>query len=224
MNERERLLNRIAQLELQLASVSVMSTTDSDGESASGSIDTPVTTDLTQPFDTGQLVLSSTGNLHLAPSATFYRPAYVISEWQHALERLNAPTVSLPGYLASYLPFPMAESHHAHLIDLAFDCLLTFGINPFKRQFLTTLKSDPDSRGWYFSPTLHLSLLGIGWRYCRDEKMIAMYYPKATRSLQGQAFIERAKNLILPDMNAPCLGAILSLFVMSLYHVGFSQE
>ena len=177
-----------------------------------------------EPFETGQLVLSSTGNLHLLPQATFYRPAYVIPEWQHTLTALISRSTPLPGYLAPYLPLPMAETHHAILIDLAFDRLLSFGPNPFRDQFVSAMNVDPDMRGLYFSPLLHLCILGVGWRYNRDPNLAALYYPNVERIQHGDMFIERAKEMVLAEANAAHLSTIWSLFVMTLFYVGQSKE
>lgn len=129
-------------------------------------------TDGIESFGTGRLVLSSTGNLHLHPAATFYCPAHVIPEWRQALDTLNnTRSVPLPAYLSPYLPFHTTQAHHRKLVDLAFDCLLCFGPNPLKDKFVDSMDFDPDRRGLYFSPILHLAILGAGWRYCSDPEI-----------------------------------------------------
>nr|XP_018266862.1 uncharacterized protein I303_00842 [Kwoniella dejecticola CBS 10117]OBR89020.1 hypothetical protein I303_00842 [Kwoniella dejecticola CBS 10117] len=172
------------------------------------------------PFKTGRLVLSSTGNLHLFPSATFYCPAHVIPEWRHALDSFLIRSTPLPGYLASYLPFPMAEEHHQLLVDLAFDCLLCFGPNPFKSKFILAMNQDPDTRGHYFSPLFHLCVLGIGWRYCTDRTVVQMYYPNTPKDNRGSAYMEKARHMLLEDSAAPELSTVLALFTLTLYYVG----
>ncbi|OCF37841.1 hypothetical protein I316_00065 [Kwoniella heveanensis BCC8398] len=215
LNKLEKLQERVYELEHLLA--------------ASGS--DPVPSNLTNrsdvaPFETGRLILSSTGNLHLHPSATFYCPAYVKSDWEHVLDSLSSSrSVVLPGYLATYLPFPMSREHHRLLIDLAFDCQLCFGPNPFKDKFIDAMDSDPDSRTFYFSPCLHLCVLALGWRYCHDPEIIAMYYPNNSASdRRGVAFVDRARDMILAEADTAHLSNTLALFAMSLFYVGIHND
>ncbi|ODN73786.1 hypothetical protein L202_07315 [Cryptococcus amylolentus CBS 6039] len=175
------------------------------------------------PYETGRLVLSSTGNLHLHPSATFYCPAHVVPEWQHALNRLNdqqPELVTLPAYLATYLPLHTTPEHHRHLLDLAFDRLLCFGANPFKDKFLQAMDVDPDARGLYFSPLLHLALLGVGWRYCQDREMLMRHYPRQGGDNRGDEYYAKAQVMIMDEANEPCIGNMFALLVMTLYYVG----
>ncbi|ORY27097.1 hypothetical protein BCR39DRAFT_539242 [Naematelia encephala] len=178
-----------------------------------------------QPFPTGRLVLSANGNLHLLPSATFYHPAHAAPAWQQILEALEPRPVPLPGYLAPYLPFPMAQDHHRQILHNAFDNLLSFGMNSFEGVFLETMEADSNSRGLYFSPMLHLCCLGVGWRYCRDRRLFAMYHDQDTPyENRGDAFIQKAADLLLDDMAAPRLSTLLSLMLLTLYHIGMLKE
>ena len=172
-----------------------------------------------EPFETGQLVLSTTGNLHLLPEATFYRPAYVVPEWQHSLQ---VPT--RPGYLARYLPFPIAETHHRLLVDTTFDTLLSFGPNPFRDKFVAAMNADPDARGPYFSPILHLCVLGVGWRNIRDQTILRLYYPYTHRDQHGEEFVNKARDMVLAECVTPHLSNIWALFVMALFYVGVMKE
>ncbi|WVQ82905.1 hypothetical protein IAT38_005041 [Cryptococcus sp. DSM 104549] len=176
------------------------------------------------PFQTGCLILSSTGNLHLHPSATFYQPASLIPEWETALQSLPKRRVPLPGYLASYLPFPMMAEHHARLIDFAFEGLLSFGAAPFKDRFVQGMNLDPDVHGLYFSPILHLCVLGIGWRYCQDLDVISMYYPGTDPTLRGDDFMDMARDMVLKESNSVQLSNILSAFFLALYYVGCHKD
>lgn len=177
------------------------------------------------PFETGRLVLSSTGNLHLHPSATFYCPAHVIPEWRQALDTLgNTRSVALPAYLAPYLPFHTTQGHHRKLVDLAFDCMLCFGPNPLKNKFLDSMDFDPDRRGLYFSPILHLTILGIGWRYCTDPEMLAMYYAKSPIENRGSEHVDKARDMVMQEADTGQLSNTLALMVMALFYVGQSKE
>ncbi|WWC98824.1 hypothetical protein V866_005717 [Kwoniella sp. B9012] len=173
----------------------------------------------TDPFETGRLVLSSTGSLHLHPSATFYYPAYLIPEWQHPMDFSISRPTPLPGYLASYLPFPMSMDHHRYLLDLAFDCSISFATSPFKDKSVAAMDQDPDRWGHYFSPLLHLCVLGVGWRYCRDQTMISMYYPNVSGEQRGKDYMDKAKVLVLNE-STPQLSTITALFTMALYYCG----
>ncbi|KIR69253.1 hypothetical protein I314_00359 [Cryptococcus bacillisporus CA1873] len=182
-------------------------------------------TDGMDPFGTGRLVLSSTGNLHLHPSATFYCPAHVIPEWRQALDTLNnTRSVPLPAYLAPYLPFHTTQAHHRKLVDLAFDCLLCFGPNPLKDKFVDSMDFDPDRRGLYFSPILHLAILGAGWRYCSDPEMLAMYYPKSPIENRGLEYVEKARDMVLQEADTGHLSNMLALMVMTLFYVGQTKD
>lgn len=177
------------------------------------------------PFGAGRLVLSSTGNLHLHPSATFYCPAHVIPEWRQALDTLNnTRSVPLPAYLAPYLPFHTTQAHHRKLVDLAFDCLLCFGPNPLKDKFVDSMDFDPDRRGLYFSPILHLAILGAGWRYCSDPEMLAMYYLKSPIENRGLEYVEKARDMVLQEADTGHLSNMLALMVMTLFYVGQTKE
>ncbi|OWZ73110.1 hypothetical protein AYX14_01363 [Cryptococcus neoformans] len=177
------------------------------------------------PFETGRLVLSSTGNLHLHPSATFYCPAHVIPEWRQALDTLgNTRSVALPAYLAPYLPFHTTQGHHRKLVDLAFDCMLCFGPNPLKDKFLDSMDFDPDRRGLYFSPILHLTILGIGWRYCTDPEMLAMYYAKSPIENRGSEYVDKARDMVMQEADTGQLSNMLALMVMALFYVGQSKD
>ncbi|WVW83554.1 hypothetical protein I302_105575 [Kwoniella bestiolae CBS 10118] len=177
----------------------------------------------TKPFETGRLVLSSTGSLHLHPSATFYYPAYLTAEWQHPMDTLIARPTPLPGYLASYLPFPMSMEHHRILVDLAFECSICFATSPFKDKFIAAMDQDPDRWGPYFSPLLHLCVLGVGWRYCRDQTLISMYYPNVPREQRGKDYMDKAKILVL-NGHTPHLSTITALFIMAIYYCGDFQN
>lgn len=182
-------------------------------------------TDGTEHFGTGRLVLSSTGNLHLHPSATFYCSAHVIPEWRQALDTLNnTRSVPLPAYLAPYLPSHTTQAHHRKLVDLAFDCLLCFGPNPLKDKFVDSMDFDPDRRGLYFSPILHLAILGAGWRYCSDPGMLAMYYPKSPIENRGLEYVDKARDIVLQEADTGHLSNMLALMVMTLFHVGQTKE
>ena len=149
----------------------------------------------------------------------------MIPEWQAYVESLVvARQTPLPGHLASYIPIPMSQSHHAYLVDRAFDTILSFGFNPFKDRFVEVLNTDPDSRGHWFSPVLHICVLGLGWRYCQDETMKAMYYPTTERDKQGDLFMDKARDMIMSDAQRPCIATIWASFCMSLYYVGTLKE
>jgi hypothetical protein len=176
----------------------------------------------TQPFETGRLMLSNTGNLHLSPSATFYHPAYAVAD--HNLPVPDPEGSPLAGNLAPFLPFAMAPDHHSMLLDLAFDRQLNFGVNPFKQEFLAAMKKDPNARCWYYSPLLHLSALGIGWRYCIDRDLVRMYHPDGDYEQRGFAFANKARDLLLAEAMAPLLSTILALVCQTIFNVGMVNE
>jgi hypothetical protein len=175
-----------------------------------------------QPFETGRLVLATTGNLHLSPSATFYHPAYALVEHQQIAS--DPPHAPLAGNLAPFLPFAMTAHDHRLLLDLAFDRQLDFGVNPFKEEFLAAMNKDPHARAWYYSPLLHLSVLGIGWRYCIDRDMFRMYHSGDDFEQRGVSFADKARDLLLAEAKAPLLSTILALICQTIFNVGMVNE
>jgi hypothetical protein len=175
-----------------------------------------------QPFETGRLVLDTTGNLHLSPSATFYHPAYAHVEHQQMTS--DPPNPPLPGNLAPFLPFAMTARDHRLLLDVAFDRQLDFGVNPFKEAFLAAMNKDPHARTWYYSPLLHLSVLGIGWRYCIDRDMFRVYHSGGDFEQRGVIFADKARDLLLAEAKAPLLSTILALMCQTIFNVGMVNE
>lgn len=176
-----------------------------------------------QPFGTGRLVLSMTGNLHLYPAATFYSPAYLAPDWQKALEALVPRPPSRPGYLSPYLPFPLDPVHHRRLIDLCFDRMWSFGMNIVADKFLDEMAKDPMGRGYYFSPMAHLAVLAVGWRYFKDPA-VSMYYAQENVGARGNAFAQRAIEHLWDEVADPRLSTIFALITLSIYHTGMQRE
>lgn len=176
-----------------------------------------------QPFGTGRLVLSQTGNLHLYPAATFYSPAYLAPDWQKALEALVPRPPSRPGYLAPYLPFPLDPVHHRRLIDLCFDRMWSFGMNVVADKFLDEMGKDPMGRGWYFSPMAHLAVLAVGWRYFKDPA-VGMYYAQENVGARGNAFAQKALERLWDEVADPRLSTIFALVTLSIYYTGMQGE
>lgn len=176
-----------------------------------------------QPFGTGRLVLSQTGNLHLYPAATFYSPAYLAPDWQRALEALVPRPPSRPGYLSPYLPFPLDPVHHRRLIDLCFDRMWSFGMNVVADKFLDEMAKDPVGRGLYFSPMAHLAVLAVGWRYFKDPA-VGMYYAQENVGSRGNAFAQKALERLWDEVADPRMSTIFALITLSIYHTGMQRE
>jgi len=182
------------------------------------------------PFGTGRFVLAPTGNLHLYPAATFYFPAHLAPDWQKALDPIapGAPgSSSRPqrrGYLAPYLPFPLDPVHHAMLLDACFSHLFSFGRNSFRDKFEAEMEDDPMQRGSYFSPMLHLAILGIGWRYMTDERVARIYYSEAKVPHRGEEFIEKALQMVVEEVSDPRLSTVMGLITLSEFHTGMLKE
>ncbi|KAL1413326.1 hypothetical protein Q8F55_001085 [Vanrija albida] len=176
------------------------------------------------PFGVGRLALSQNGALHLYPAATFYSPAHMAPDWEKALEALIAGPVNRPGYLAPYLPFPLAPEHHTALIDLCFSHMLSFGMNSFKDKFIAEMRQDPMGKTAYFSPMLHLAVLGVGFRYFRDPEGVGMYYSGEGASNRGEVFIEKAMTMVMDEVRDPRLSVILGLLLLCGYNVGVMKD
>lgn len=145
-------------------------------------------------------------------------------DWEKALEALIAGPVNRPGYLAPYLPFPLAPEHHTALIDLCFSHMLSFGMNSFKDKFITEMRQDPMGKTAYFSPMLHLAVLGVGFRYFRDPEGVGMYYSGEGASNRGEVFIEKAMTMVMDEVRDPRLSVILGLLLLCGYNVGVMKE
>jgi len=174
------------------------------------------------PFETGRMVLSLTGSLHLLSTATFYRPPYIEPDWLKDL--IQQPHIPIEGYLAPYLPFPMSKDHHSALLDLCFETVGSFGLNYFKPRFVDAMEQNVNSPGMWFSPLLHLAVLAIGWRYCLDKQLSAAYRPSSFHECRGQDFVQKAHEILLDELKSPCLSTIRALALLSLWHVGMYNE
>ena len=179
------------------------------------------------PFQSGQLVLSPNGSLHLAPHATFYHPAFLSPP---AAGTCASSTGHAPGgHLAPYLPFHMDKHDHDRILGYAHDCMLAFGMNRFKSTFMAAVERDVSATGPsnpYFSPVLHLCCLGVGWRYERNRGVHERYQWESGDAFEtrGQIFIKRARQMVVDRSDSPDLAMIIALQMLALYHVGMVSE
>jgi hypothetical protein len=170
------------------------------------------------PFHTGSLDLSLSGNLHLSPQATFYHPADTDFS---KISSASGAEAFLSG--SPYLPIHLEKENHLRLIDLCFEHTCSYGQNSNRDKFLDEMEHYPSGKGHYFSPLLHLVILAIGLRYCRDRAVIASCDPSGYDA-RGTLFIERAKSIMLQETTDASLGTISALFLMSLYYIGLTEE
>lgn len=179
----------------------------------------PFHADSQSPFETGRLSLDSTGNLHLTPLATFYRPIQAAIDPQAH----NGPRNSRP-FAASHLPFAMLESHHSEVLTLGLDVVAAFGGNYFKDRFFVAMNADPSVAGLWYSPFLHLVLLAIGMRYTVKTPDTMMPRSDPSIAYRSQPFAQKAREMMLSEMDNPQLSTIRALALFAVYALGMSEE
>lgn len=177
------------------------------------------TEELLDPWGTGELVLSGTGNLHSNPEATLYRPVNV---------RLARPQIpeGPAHYLpcsATYLPIPLDTEQHRLLVELAFTYALNLGMNAWKMLFIESMMKGV--RNPFYSPALHMAVVANGLRYCRDPAVIARYLTDGQQYRdRGLVFLDAARREVEKEAQNPQLSTILAYLLICATYVGMSLE
>lgn len=86
------------------------------------------------------------------------------------------------------------------------------------------MEADPAQRGVYYSPMLHLAILGVGWRYMTDERVIRTYYDLDSVPNRGEQFIDAALHLLIRELADPRMSTVIGLVALSEYHTGMLKE
>ncbi|KAI5480127.1 hypothetical protein MNV49_001787 [Pseudohyphozyma bogoriensis] len=221
------LRKRILELEEELSSLRLASGLPQPSNLVAGRSDPPVDVGSTAPFPTGNLHLFPSGELGVRPEATFYRVKDTKRddvEGPSTFRSLESTPQGVPGHLAPYLPFPIEAEHHRYLIDLCFDCMLSFGLNVFKDKFVEAMDHNATVKSLNFSPALHLVCLSIGWRYARDPFVLAIYTADASYEERGQALTAATKRILEVEMDSPDLNTLVAVTLLAVYCVGSVDE